>query len=82
MTGSVIHNSMIIHANVTIPTSMAARMGSTGIAVPIVHRVRLVLRGRWDQGARQGRKVFRGSEDRLDHKVLKGLQALLAHRAL
>ena len=38
MTGTVTPNSMIIHANVTIPKSMVARIGSNIAAVQIVRR--------------------------------------------
>ena len=64
MTRIVIHNSMITHANVTIPKSMAVRIESIASAVRIAHRDLSALRVRWVQGARQGHKVFPVSEAR------------------
>ena len=73
MIESVIHNSMIIRANATIPKSVVARIGITVSAVRIARRDPPVHRARWAPGDGQVLKVFLASEARWVRKARKAL---------
>jgi len=75
-------NSMIIHANVTIPTNTVARIGSNVAAVPIARRDPLAHRGRLVREVQLVPREFLVSEVRLVPKVLKALPDPLALRDL
>ena len=71
MTGTVTLNSMIIHANVTIPKTMDVGKGRSVTVVRAAHRDQPVRRARLVQGGRLVPRVFLEQEARLVHRVLK-----------
>ena len=71
MTGTVVPDSMIIHANATAPTSVAVGTGESASTAITAHRDLPALRARSDRGDRQDPRVFPESEARLVPKALK-----------